>query len=413
MLPPPDISAVYVDEKTGKPSKDFFNWIKSLDGEVRKSSNPWVNVADFGADPTGNTDSLSAIQAAIDALPATGGDVIFPTGSYVISDTIVIGNGNSTTASTKNGICLRGQGLPGNALLGYDGNGVEIRTVSSFGSAIAIAVAGPIQGWGISNILLHCPDSSCPYGLIVFAGALGKCDNLSILDFGLCHLDLRAYDGVFFDAAGSSIHNTFTGLTIGVPDVDGSIGLQLEGGDGIPSIQCDSDYNTFINTFISLGANGANTNVGIRLDVCDSNMFYNTQISEGGNSTTNQGVLFNYSIDNSYPNSNKFYGIDCASYVQSGAPPFPNRPQVNEFYGIVQTNGNTPPLGIDNVSWVAGNDARFGYRYLVGDLPSPTNNATMRAFVSDATATTYHSVPIGGGGNFVPVFSDGTNWRIG
>jgi hypothetical protein len=124
-------------------------------------------------------------------------------------------------------------------------------------------------------------------------------------------------------------------------------------------------------------------------------------------------VLFNYSIDNSYPNSNKFYGIDCASYVQSGAPPFPNRPQVNEFYGIVQTNGNTPPLGIDNVSWVAGNDARFGYRYLVGDLPSPTNNATMRAFVSDATATTYHSVPVGGGGNFVPVFSDGTNWRIG
>jgi hypothetical protein len=35
LLPPPDIVANYVDEKTGKPSKDFFNWIKSLSDTVR------------------------------------------------------------------------------------------------------------------------------------------------------------------------------------------------------------------------------------------------------------------------------------------------------------------------------------------------------------------------------------------
>lgn len=36
-----------------------------------------------------------------------------------------------------------------------------------------------------------------------------------------------------------------------------------------------------------------------------------------------------------------------------------------------------------------------------------------RAFVSDANATTFQSIVAGGGANNVPVFSDGTNWRIG
>jgi len=50
--------------------------------------------------------------------------------------------------------------------------------------------------------------------------------------------------------------------------------------------------------------------------------------------------------------------------------------------------------------------------YTVTGLP---NAATpyQRAFVSDANATTFNSVVAGGGSNKVPVFSDGTVWRIG
>lgn len=36
-----------------------------------------------------------------------------------------------------------------------------------------------------------------------------------------------------------------------------------------------------------------------------------------------------------------------------------------------------------------------------------------RAMVNDATATTFASIVTGGGGNTVPVYADGTNWRIG
>lgn len=53
--------------------------------------------------------------------------------------------------------------------------------------------------------------------------------------------------------------------------------------------------------------------------------------------------------------------------------------------------------------------------YTVATLPSAaTSGVGTRAFVSDATATTFNSVVAGGGSNTVPVFADGTGvWRIG
>lgn len=52
--------------------------------------------------------------------------------------------------------------------------------------------------------------------------------------------------------------------------------------------------------------------------------------------------------------------------------------------------------------------------YTVATLPSAvTSGVGARAFVSDATATTFASTVAGGGANKVPVYSDGTNWKIG
>jgi hypothetical protein len=52
--------------------------------------------------------------------------------------------------------------------------------------------------------------------------------------------------------------------------------------------------------------------------------------------------------------------------------------------------------------------------FTVATLPAAgTAGAGTRAMVTDANATTFHSIVAGGGSNVVPVFSDGTNWRIG
>lgn len=52
--------------------------------------------------------------------------------------------------------------------------------------------------------------------------------------------------------------------------------------------------------------------------------------------------------------------------------------------------------------------------FLVATLTAAaTAGAGARAFVSDSNATTFAAVVAGGGANGVPVYSDGTDWRIG
>ena len=48
----------------------------------------------------------------------------------------------------------------------------------------------------------------------------------------------------------------------------------------------------------------------------------------------------------------------------------------------------------------------------VANLPTQVTLGT-RTFVTDANATTFNSVVAGGGANLVPVYHDGTDWRIG
>ena len=53
------------------------------------------------------------------------------------------------------------------------------------------------------------------------------------------------------------------------------------------------------------------------------------------------------------------------------------------------------------------------FSYTVSTLPTASGKSGARAFVTDATATTFASVVVGGGAYKVPVYSDGTNWLIG
>jgi polygalacturonase len=60
-----------------------------------------LSVKDFGAVGNGTTNDSAAFQAAIDALPATGGGVFVPPGTYLLSSTVVV---------NKNNVSIIGQG---------------------------------------------------------------------------------------------------------------------------------------------------------------------------------------------------------------------------------------------------------------------------------------------------------------
>src|SRR5262252_9133509 len=69
----------------------------------------------YGAKGDGVTDDTAAIQAALNAIPANGGTVYFPTGSYLIS---------SRLTPTISGTTFMGDGW-GSQIL-YDGNVVPV-----------------------------------------------------------------------------------------------------------------------------------------------------------------------------------------------------------------------------------------------------------------------------------------------
>jgi hypothetical protein len=50
----------------------------------------WVNVDDFGADPTAQKDSSAAFQKAIDSAATTGATTLFAPGSYALHQTVVV-----------------------------------------------------------------------------------------------------------------------------------------------------------------------------------------------------------------------------------------------------------------------------------------------------------------------------------
>jgi len=51
--------------------------------------------------------------------------------------------------------------------------------------------------------------------------------------------------------------------------------------------------------------------------------------------------------------------------------------------------------------------------YAVSGLPAAASYPYARAFVTDSNSTTFNATVAGGGANKVPVWSDGTNWKIG
>ena len=46
-------------------------------------------------------------------------------------------------------------------------------------------------------------------------------------------------------------------------------------------------------------------------------------------------------------------------------------------------------------------------------LPAAVGNAGARAFITDGSTTTFNATVAGGGANKVPIFSDGTVWKVG
>lgn len=78
------------------------------------------------------------------------------------------------------------------------------------------------------------------------------------------------------------------------------------------------------------------------------------------------------------------------------------RASITTLIEYIQVN-----LGAVTCSSVQTTPVRFD------QLPDPVGNAGARAFITDGSSTTFAATVAGGGVNKVPVYSDGTVWKVG
>jgi hypothetical protein len=174
-----------------------------------------VNVKDFGAVGDGVADDHAAIDAAVAALPATGGTLLFPAGTYRITDAItinpprtrVVGYGAKITqaGAQKVGLSVTGDGVVIEGLWIYNANGAaewgagQIAVGVSISGADGVRVTGArIENWARSAVRVYqSNDAEVQACTIVGIGAAGGLVAGSNNNFGVeGYLSGAGYSGL-------------------------------------------------------------------------------------------------------------------------------------------------------------------------------------------------------------------------
>jgi hypothetical protein len=93
-------------------------------------------------------------------------------------------------------------------------------------------------------------------------------------------------------------------------------------------------------------------------------------------------------------------------------PAFPSAP-VEYDRGYTDTTHNILRQYFNQIDNLIG-QLSLGSVATVAGLPSAvTSGVGARAFVTDSSVSTFGSTVAGGGSGKVPVYSDGTNWKVG
>ncbi len=101
------------------PEERRIQWDPGIPGGIPEVTGPVVNIVDLGADPTGQGNSLAAINSAVASLPSGGGVVLIPEGTFRVGSKLTI---------SKSGVVLRGTGRGSKLMLEAGGDGIEVVT---------------------------------------------------------------------------------------------------------------------------------------------------------------------------------------------------------------------------------------------------------------------------------------------
>jgi len=148
---------------------------------------PILNVTDFGADSSGFFDSATAIQNAINALPALGGIVFFPSipggATYKVGTGLTIGNGGPVAASTRSGVWLMGQGVSNPS---YDLNAnftPPVKLALGSTNTTLLTIQGTLSGWRVTDLYFDGGGLGGSVGLKTISASNGEVKNCTFDNF--------------------------------------------------------------------------------------------------------------------------------------------------------------------------------------------------------------------------------------
>lgn len=269
-----------------------------------------------GIYPTSTNDSATGIQNLINALPVTGGDIIFD-GKYYIGTTISIGNGSNSTASSRNGVRLLGTGMPPIAV--WNSNAPTTFYWTGDKVSPMVQILGPIYGWGIERILFDGGSSTAYIGVYNVSGNNGRIENTAYLNcFQPIYFTTRS---TFAGAGGPSQttvqHCDVVQNNIYLPAVDSAVGITLDGYIGYTQSDCTGC--NFDDNYIYMGT-GASTSVrtyGVIIRGADTCVFKNLDILMGSGATSNgcYGIIWDFRGGSSlYPGGGNYLPANNSIY---------------------------------------------------------------------------------------------------
>jgi hypothetical protein len=291
-----------------------------------------VSVLDFGADPTGNTDSTTATAAAIAAVRAAGGGaVFFPQGTYLL-------NGAAGADGTLNGILI--------PYTGPNGTGSRVRLVGAGRSTLLRAGSNSMN-------IIRASDSHCVVEHLTLDGN----GRTGVTALAVVPESLSQTTSVVYQ-----LYNVFQHLYI----LSCAEGITLRTGPDVAGIDSGCWYNAFKNMHIysctrgiwlrdcpvgSSGNNrnyfqqirvGQNCNTGLQIDDGDTNVFAQVHV-EGITSGTSPnatptGIRIKQTggsgLDN---NDNRFFGCVLEAVTRS----IENANASTELHGCTLSSPNS------------------------------------------------------------------------
>lgn len=277
----------------------------------------------------------NVIQAKIDALAATGGHICADApGTFTENGSTgaTVGNGTTTSLSTRHGVYFHGFVAPNSdAIASYtDGPATTIDCTGTT-DGTCWNIHGPLEGWGLSDVkLLGATTGANGTGIWCQSCQFGEVHDVYISGFkhGIFSSTLASFSpATNYDAFG----NTWDRIKIKVPSGGTYYGFTLTNN----STGANTDFNRFTNITVWPAASGTK---------CGQLLWTDANVFQGLTCVSNGDLILDYSNGSGHvPNNNYFYGVEMggAAIVNNGSPGGSDK--LNFLFGFSETNGSTCP----------------------------------------------------------------------